>query len=398
MLKVYISPLGIGLGHASRCVSLGRRLKESGFEVYFSTYGEAINYVKKHMNGAEIIEGGEEMMWRQGPDGQPDIRGTLTSISQLKKFINHINREKDNIERISPDVVISDSRISTLMASYYLDFPTVVVLNQPKLLLAPLIDGSLNIFSKSHGLLEEDYGLLSKLIEKIVNSAITRLWALSHASLIADFPPPDTISRFHTNGLPQSLALRTVFTGPLIEPKCKDDQLEDLVLILISGPGAERRSLWNKLSKVLEKIPEDLKKFHFIISLGEVGEARSYQINENVTVYSWLPNKWDLLSKAKLVVSRAGHTTISEALVCGKPLLMIPVPGQTEKYENARNIHRMGLGVMLEQAYVEEKFFPTLRYLLNNETICRRVSEFRNRYRDWDFLDRALGVIMSVIY
>ncbi|MCD6243885.1 MAG: hypothetical protein J7J65_01445, partial [Candidatus Korarchaeota archaeon] len=100
MLKAYISPLGIGLGHASRCVSLGRRLKESGFEVYFSTYGEAINYVKKHMNGAEIIEGGEEMMWRQGPDGQPDIRGTLTSISQLKKFINHINREKDNIERI----------------------------------------------------------------------------------------------------------------------------------------------------------------------------------------------------------------------------------------------------------------------------------------------------------
>ncbi len=392
MLKAYISPLGIGFGHASRCLNLARKLREEGFEVFFSAYGDAVEYLRENAPGANVLEGGEEIAWKQKPDGQPDIRGTLSSLSEFKKFVRHLKKEKENLEYVSPDVVISDSKVSTLMVSQYLGIPNVVILNQPKLLLSPLLDKALPLSGNS----EESCTFLSKVLEKLVNSAITRFWGLAHASIIADFPPPHSISRFHTTELPKPLMDRVVFTGPLIEPRCPDRE-GDLILIMISGPGEERRSLARSILEVLNEIPKDLRNYEFVVSLGEPGRKEIVRLDDNIKVYSWLPEKWESLSKARVVVSRAGHTTISEALMCGKPLLLIPVPGQTEKLENAKSVQEMGLGLYIEQEDVRNEFFRALRSLLDAR-YKKRVEQFKEKYEKWNFLDRAIGVIESILY
>ncbi len=392
MLKVYISPLGIGFGHASRCVNLAKRLSREGFRVSFSAYGDAIDYIRRNMPEVDLIEGGEEIIWKQKPDGQPDIKKTLASISDFKKFVKHLRREKENIEYISPDVVISDSRVSTLVASQYLGVSSVVILNQPKLLLSPLFD--ISIINRSLG---DEYPSISKIFEKLVNSAITRFWGLAHASVIADFPPNDSISRFHTSDLPKSLSDRVVFSGPLIQPKCKEYRSENMILIMISGPKKERESLVEDIMSLIKDIPIDLKDYKFIISLGDPSKEDVLEMSSNVMVYSWLPDKWEYLSKAKVVVSRAGHTTISESLVCGKPLLLIPVSGQTEKIENAKNVQDMGLGIFLNQDSIKTSFFKAIRSLLREEFL-ERADHFRRKYEKWDFIDRAIGVVEGVIY
>ena len=393
MPRAYFSPLGIGYGHASRSLNLARRLKKEGFSIFFSAYGDAASYLK-NARDVEVVQCGEEMVWKQKPDGSPDLWGTLKSLSELRKFLHHIKTEKENIEAVSPDVVVSDSRISTLIAAQYLGVPSVVVLNQPKLLLSPLMrrDSPPDDLSESEG-----YSVLSTVLEKLLNMAMTRFWGLSQASIIADFPPPFSISKYHTSDLPKPLMDRIVFSGPLIEPDCEPDREEDVILIMISGPGAERKSLADVILDLLNDIPRDLKEYEFIVSLGEPSNSGSEEVRGNVRIYNWLPDKWSFLERAKLVVSRAGHTTIAEALMCGKPLLLIPVPGQTEKMENARSIEEMGLGRMIRQSEVRERFFEVMRSLLEGD-YGERVRGFRERFKDWNFLDRAAGIIESVLY
>ncbi len=391
MLKAYISPLGIGFGHASRCVSLAKRLDKEGFRIFFSAYGDAIEYIQRTMPEADLIKGGEEIIWKQKPNGQPDIKKTLSSLSDFRKFIEHLRKEKENIEYISPDIVISDSRASTLMASQYLGVSSVVILNQPKLLLSPLFYKAIPI-NRNLG----DISIAIKIFEKLVNSAITRFWGLAYASIIADFPPNDSISRFHTSDLPKPLNDRVVFSGPLIQPKCKQYEPENIILVMISGPKRERESLAESILDLAKNIPPDLEDYRFIISLGDPRKNGVLKLSGNVTVYSWLPDKWEYLSRAKVVVSRAGHTTISEALVCGKPLLLIPVPGQTEKIENAKSVQDMGLGILLEQSSIKTDFFKAIRSF--HSKFLRKTTHFRKKYENWNFIDRAIGVIEGIIY
>lgn len=389
MLKAYISPLGIGYGHASRCVNLARRLVEEGFSVYFSAKGDALTYLRGSPEKFPLLGEGREIVWKQREDGSPDFWGTLKEPGAFKEFIVQTLEERDYLEAISPDVVISDSRLQTLVASEYLGLPSVAVLNQPKLLLHPLI-ARRSIPTPSLGI------SLAKKLESAINSAITRFWALSQASLVADFPPPFSISRYQTSNLPKALMDRLVFTGPLLEPKC-DEMSEELILIMISGPEYERRSLLEEVITLMGRIPEELRGLEFIISAGEPGTPKVEELSDNVKIFNWIPNKWELLSRAKVVVSRAGHTIISESLLCGKPLLLIPVPGQTEKMENARSVQELGLGLYMDQTDVREMFFDYLKTLLRNDYFRRRTREFRDRFFDWDFLGRAVGAIESVV-
>ncbi|MEM0295037.1 MAG: glycosyltransferase [Candidatus Korarchaeum sp.] len=389
MPKAYISPLGIGYGHASRCVNLAKRLVKEGFSVYFSARGDAFTYLKGSPEGFPLFGEGKEIVWKQREDGSPDFWGTLKEPGILREFVAQVLEERDYLEAVSPDVVISDSRLQTLVASEYLGLPSVSILNQPKLLLHPLI------VKKSTSTLPRGLSI-AKRLESVVNSAITRFWALSQASLVADFPPPFNISKYQTSNLPKALMDRLVFTGPLLEPEC-DEVRDELVLIMISGPEYERRSVLGEIIALMERIPEELRELEFVVSMGEPGTLRVEELSSNVKIFSWLPNKWEFLSRARVVVSRAGHNVISESLLCGKPLLLIPVPGQTEKMENAKSVQELGLGLYMNQDDLEKRFFDYLRTLLKNSGFHKRAKEFRDKFLDWDFLGRAVGAIESVI-
>ena len=44
-MKVYFGACGVGFGHVGRCVPIARLLLKKGFDVLFSTYGEACSYM-----------------------------------------------------------------------------------------------------------------------------------------------------------------------------------------------------------------------------------------------------------------------------------------------------------------------------------------------------------------
>ncbi len=392
-MKAYLSALGIGLGHVSRSLALARRLTRAGLSVAISSYGDALEYVKIHGDDILVFDGGREISWVMGPYGSPDLIRTLRNVREIPKFIEHVRVEMSNISNYAPDVVISDSRISAVIAAKVLDVPVVVLLNQPKLLISPLITEA--IYRIIKGFYSDRMMKIPEIVERALNTAMTTLWAASEFALIVDFPPPDNISRAQTSNLPRRILSKAVFTGPLIEVPCEPSE-EDLILIIVSGPGAERRSLAEDLLKISDDLAREFPEYEVVISLGEPGSDEVVE-RGNLKIYGWLPDseKWEYMSRASLVVSRAGHTTISEALLCGKPLVLIPTPKHTEKIENAKSVRDKGLGVVVDQVHVRQQLIGAIKRVLRDRNMKEGALKFRERYKDWDFLDRAVGPVLA---
>ena len=130
MLRVYIAPCGIGLGHVTRSATIATNLNKRGVDTVFSTYLDGINYVEKM--GFKLRRG-LPISFKVKNDGTVDFIQTATrsgfSIG-LHKFLKQVVREIQNIKSYNPDVVFSDSRLSTIIAAKFLGKPTILMLNQ----------------------------------------------------------------------------------------------------------------------------------------------------------------------------------------------------------------------------------------------------------------------------
>lgn len=129
-MRVYIGACGLGLGHITRCDSIARQIAGNDNEVLFSSYLDGIDYLRKtgfrHHNAPPIS-------FRTQQDGtiDPKLTATQNGVTVgLWKFVKQLIGEVEQIARFRPDVVVSDTRASTLLAAALLRKPTCLVLNQ----------------------------------------------------------------------------------------------------------------------------------------------------------------------------------------------------------------------------------------------------------------------------
>jgi uncharacterized protein (TIGR00661 family) len=370
-MRFYISLMGIGYGHASRCINVARELMKRGHEVFLSSYGDGLGYIARESPDIPVVIGGRRVAWKMREDGSPDIKGTLTRLPiYALRFFGHVKGELENIEAVMPDVVISDSRISTIIAARSLEFPLSVIVNQPRILLK------------------------SPLLQRGTTKLMSTAWNLSNSVIMADLPPPYTISRAHVEDLPESLYDRLEFVGPIVKRVKKVSEGERKVLVLISGPLHERIPLINSLIPLIRENNE--KDTQFTVSLGDVGSSY-VEKGRNYVIYGWLRDKWEVLRKSELVICRGGHTTISEAILSGIPVISIPVPGHSEKVENSRSIERIGAGLILEQDKIN-LFFKHVKTILDDPRYYKKADEIARRFSSWDSVDRTVGIILSSIH
>src|ERR671933_2215969 len=103
-------------------------------------------------------------------------------ISNIPKwftnFLRQINREAHNMIEYRPNIIVSDSRLSSIIAAKLLGIPSIVILNQVKLLLSPR--------------LREFW--IARLFEKITGEILGIMWTLADKILVPDLPPPYTIA------------------------------------------------------------------------------------------------------------------------------------------------------------------------------------------------------------
>jgi hypothetical protein len=96
----------------------------------FSTYREGINYVKEE--GCPLIEA-PPIGFQVKPDGSVDFKQTVVNPDPFFAsftLLKQANSEVRAIQHFGPDVIVSDTRISPLVAGKILGIPGICILNE----------------------------------------------------------------------------------------------------------------------------------------------------------------------------------------------------------------------------------------------------------------------------
>jgi uncharacterized protein (TIGR00661 family) len=390
-MRIYFSVCGIGLGHAGRCIPIARDLEKRGAEIMFSTYRDAVKYIESE--GFPLVNA-PPVGFVVKPDGTVDFRQTVANPGPILAsftLTKQIEFEIRYIRAFKPDVVVSDSRVSPLIAAKILDVPDVCILNQFQI-----------IIPRRSRLLR-----LAKLVDTGALAVIGKLWTSGATHLmIPDFPPPYVLSAGNLR-IPKAYQRRAKIIGPIL-PVHPDDlpEKEELreklglndspfIFVPISGPVKERAYITGLLQRILPEMPGE---YQIVLSLGYPNYGKEPVKKGNVTIYGWVPNRFEYLKACDLVISKAGHGTLTQSMSYGKPMILIPTPSHTEQLSNAYRLKELGIAEVLEQQDVNrETLLKTIRKMLNDDSYRRRMSEIHKEISKLNGLKTAVETIIKVV-
>ena len=88
--------------------------------------------------------------------------------------------------------------------------------------------------------------------------------------------------------------------------------------------------------------------------------------SDNFVSHGYVPNLYEHLARARIAIVHGGLTTLHEALLFEKPVLIIMDPGHPEQQNNAKKIVDMGAatsvdGRLVTQELLEKKIDETMR-------------------------------------
>ena len=390
-MRIYFSVCGIGLGHAGRCIPIARELEKRGAEILFSTYRDAVKYIEQ--TGFPLVKA-PPVGFVVKQDGTVDFRQTVANPGPILAsftLTKQIEFEIRYIRAFKPDVVVSDSRVSPLLAAKILDVPDVCILNQFQI-----------IIPRRSRLLR-----LAKLVDTGALAVIGKLWTSGATNLmIPDFPPPYVLSAGNLR-IPKSYQKRVKIIGPILpvhpdDLPSKEELKEKLglnndspfIFVPISGPVKERAYITGVLRRILMEMPPE---YQIVMSLGYPNYNGDPIKKGNVTIYGWVSNRFEYLKACDLVISKAGHGTLTQSMSYGKPMILIPTPSHTEQLSNAYRLKELGVAEVLEQHDVnKESLLRTIRKMLDDEAYRKRMEEIHKEISQLNGLKTAVNTIMKV--
>lgn len=401
LLKVYIAPCGIGLGHVSRSAAIANELNKRGVDTLFSTYLDGIDYVRKM--GFKLKEA-KPLTFQVQMDGSVDFKRTSARSGftvGVHRFLRQVAREIHNIGSYDPDVIFSDSRASTIIAAKLLRKPVILLLNQFRI----------NIIGKPSEKLritDTIFFIIANFFWIFTRTLIAGVWGLSDHILIPDYPMPYTISVKNLI-IPKRYGKRVKLIGPIIStwPNELPDVLairknlglelqKPLVYSPISGPKIERLYLTKELFKILQFLPDH---YQTILTRGDPNSNAKPTIKGNVVSYGWIDEvkQYKLLKTSDIIVSRAGHGIITKALAYGKPLILIPIPDQTEQNGNAFRAKRLGIAKVIAQKELNRGILQrSIDEIINSDEFLERSKELGRIALERDGVKVATDLIMKV--
>ncbi len=154
----------------------------------------------------------------------------------------------------------------------------------------------------------------------------------------------------------------------------------DKILVLGGSQGA------HFLTFFFLELARDFPEEKFLIQVRKEDEEKvKERAPTNVSTFVFNPNIEELYSGAKLIISRAGGSTLSEILHLGIPMILIPYPyaAQNHQEENARFCHEVGCAVMMRERDLlrkKDELKRVIRLLLSDEG---KRKEMREKAKEW---------------
>jgi len=348
-----MAPCGIGLGHITRMHPIAKELNARGIVSVFSTYLDGLQYAKQY--GLPTFEA-VPINFRVRNDGTIDFKMTAATSGfslGIRRFLRQIVFEIRFMKLFKPDMVFSDSRASSLVASWLLRIPVILMLNQfrVEIMHRPSVS-RLSLFDRF-------FFIIANLGWLFVRTAIQIVWGRSQTILIPDLPAPYTISLGNL-AIPKRYNGKVKLIGPIVEkgnmPSVNIRQVrkrlgltakKPIIYAAVSGPRVEREVLTKLLIKALSRVS---RKYEVIVSKGKPDGSLYPHRSNGLRIFDWIQNQDDYILASDLVVSRAGHGTIMKSLVYGKPMVLVPIPDHTEQYGNARRAEALNVARIIDQS------------------------------------------------
>jgi len=312
---VLVCPLSWGLGHASRCIPVVRKLLQKNCIVHIGGSEEVIAIMKGEFGQEVSYVSFGGMRVRYGK------RTFFNLILQTPKFIftsifEHYKLRKV-IKLIGANAVISDNRYGLWSKKVF----TVFITHQ------------LNIKLPSKFSFLQN--LLSYVIKKIIRKH-NALWI-----------PDNRFEKKFAGELSEdgeSFHLQTFYTGLLTRFSGTGfDNLitggresgKKIVLCIVSGPEPQRAFFEKSLICQLQQIPYDS-----VLLRGVPGNNNRVQKGRCI-IYDHTDshNFSRLISSASLIVCRPGYSSLMDLSAFGSKALLVPTPGQPEQ-EYLAELHK----------------------------------------------------------
>jgi UDP:flavonoid glycosyltransferase YjiC (YdhE family) len=395
-----MAPCGIGLGHITRLHPIAEELNKRGISTVFSTYLDGLEYAKRNkLLTFEAVP----LNFRVTADGTIDFKMTAATAGfslGIRTFLRQVTREIQFLKRFKPDVVVSDSRASSLVAARLLRLPVVLILNQFRVEIIRHPTG------RRLSLYDRVFFFIANIGWLFIGTAIQLVWGTSQVILIPDLRAPYTISLGNL-AIPNRYNGKVKLIGPMIEDGDNSqaserrarhelgfDRNRPVIYGAVSGPRIEREVLAQMLLESFEQLP---RRFQVVLSCGDPNGFRKGRREGGVKVFDWLENQDDFIRASDVVVSRAGHGTIMKSLLYGKPMVLIPIPDHTEQIGNARRALHLHVARIIDQnALNGEKLELSIKEILNSEECRTKTAEISQIAASMRAISTACDIIESL--
>ncbi|MFN8288792.1 MAG: glycosyltransferase [Chitinophagaceae bacterium] len=320
--RILVAPLDWGLGHTTRCIPVIRELIHQGADVIVAGEDVQLQLLTAEFPGILFIplqgyhirysRTGGGLPWkmiRQGPRIQRAIRYEHQWLKQA-------------VKEHKIDAVVSDNRFGL----YHKDIPCIFITHQLAIK-SPWGRWTEKILQ------QRNYRYINRFTECWVpdqEGAGSLAGKLSHPLRKPMVPVKYTgwLSRFSKTGTAE---------------------IEDHLLIILSGPEPQRSLLENR-------IIEDISRYNgtAVVVRGLPGAGRIIPSTDMIRFHNHLPAA-ELnteMQKAGYVISRSGYSTVMDAATLGKKCIFIPTPGQTEQQYLGQYLMKMERALCVPQ----EKF------------------------------------------
>jgi UDP:flavonoid glycosyltransferase YjiC (YdhE family) len=352
-------------------------LTKRGAKVVFSSSGEVASFIEKRgyvCNRLPLAD----VAYTEG--GELSLKRTVAATPLiLGRTYRQLGMELANMKRFGPDVVLSDSVVSTVVAARLIDVRSYTILNQ------------LNLAAQTG-----EMRAVTLLLSEGTTAGMAKLWSLSDRVLLPDLPPPYTISESNLRdgkvkdaqfiGFLADLGDRTpdgIGASFSSDPRPK-------VFWQVSGPPKTRGPLIRKARQIISKFS---KEYVFVLTDGNPRGGHAPKAIDGGWEYEWCDVSSFYHSVCDIVVSRAGHSTIAQSILNSKPSLLVPIPGQTEQHGNAAKAARLGVAIAVEQDDLSAQVFGESVEKLRAEPCFSRSRELGKIARSYD----AAGEIVRIV-
>lgn len=298
--KILLAPLDWGIGHATRMIPLIKNLIHNECEIFIAADGNIRSLLQLEFPKATFItlkgynvKYSKQKKWLALKIGI-QIPIILFSIYKEHRWLKKV------VKKYSFDAIISDNRFGL----YNSTIPCIYITHQ-------LLVKTGNEFSEK---------ILQKIHFWFINK-YTECWVpdyageknlsgqLSHP--LVNIPPNvhyiGCLSRFQKNSI---IAIKYE------------------LLILLSGPEPQRTILEKILLHQLQFLDS---KVLFVRGLPATMEQLPFQQNISIKNHLTAQELNEAIEQSKIVISRAGYTTVMDLVKLKKKGILIPTPGQTEQ-------------------------------------------------------------------